>query len=55
MLEKTRNRSIFDQAKKATYRRWLEDLSGPVEGTTIKERHKDCNDQQSAINHFQLD
>jgi hypothetical protein len=55
MLERTRNRSIFDQAKKATYRRWLKDPSGLVEGTTIEERHKDRNDRQSAINHFQLD
>jgi hypothetical protein len=55
MLERTRNWSIFDQAKKATYRRWLEDPSGLVEGTTIEEWHKDRNDQQSAINHFQLD
>jgi hypothetical protein len=55
MLERTRNRSIFDQAKKATYRRWLEDLNGLVEGTTVKEQDKDCNNRQSAINYFQLD
>lgn len=55
MLERTRNRSIFDQAKKATYRRQLEDPNGPVEGTTIQERDKDRNHQQAAINYFQLD
>jgi hypothetical protein len=55
MLERTRNRSIFNQAKKATYRRWLEDPRGLVEGNTIEERDKDRNDRQAALNYFQLD
>jgi hypothetical protein len=44
MLERTRNWSIFDQAKKATYRRWLENLGGPAEGNTPEEINKDRND-----------
>jgi hypothetical protein len=55
MLEQTHNRSIFNQAKKATYRRWLENPSGPVEGNTLDERNKDRNDRNAAIAEFQLD
>jgi hypothetical protein len=55
MLEQTKNRSIFDQAKKATYRRWLENPRGPVEGNTPDEQTKDRNDRNAAIADFQLD
>ena len=55
MLEGTRNRGIFNQAKKATYRRWLENPGGPAEGNTPEELNKDRNDRQSALNGFQLD
>ena len=34
MLEHTSNRGVFNQAKKATYRRWLENLDAEVEGNT---------------------
>ena len=54
MLEQTRNRSIFNQAKKATYRRWLEDPNGPVEGDTHEERTKDRNDRHAAVTGFLL-
>jgi hypothetical protein len=55
MLEGTRNHGIFNQAKKATYHHWLENLGGPAEGNTPKELNKDRNDRQSALNGFQLD
>jgi hypothetical protein len=55
MLEGTRNRGIFNQAKKATYRRWLENPGAPIEGNTPQELNKDCNDRQSALTNFQLD
>ena len=55
MLEQTRNRGIFNQAKKATYRRWLENPDGSIEGNTTEQRNKDRNDRQSAITGFQLD
>jgi hypothetical protein len=55
MLEGTRNRGIFNQAKKATYRRWLENPGGPVEGNTPEELNKDRNDRQAALGGFQLD
>jgi hypothetical protein len=44
MLKHTRNQSIFDQAKKATYRRWLENLGSLIEGNTLGEMNKDRND-----------
>jgi hypothetical protein len=43
MLEGTRNYSIFNQAKKATYCRWLENLGGLVEGYNLDELNKDYN------------
>jgi hypothetical protein len=55
MLESTHNRSIFSQAKKATYRRWLENPNAEVEGNTAYERNKDRNDHYAAITRFQLD
>jgi hypothetical protein len=55
MLEGTCNRGIFNQAKKATYCRWLENPGGPAEGNTPEELNKDCNDRQSALGRFQLD
>jgi hypothetical protein len=55
MLEETHNRGIFSQAKKATYRCWLENPGGPVEGNTLDELNKDRNDRQSALTNFQLD
>jgi hypothetical protein len=55
MLEQTHNRGIFNQAKKATYRRWLENPDSAIEGSTDEQRTKDCNDRQSAITGFQLD
>jgi hypothetical protein len=55
VLEGTRNRGIFNQAKKATYRRWLENLGGPAKGNTPKELNKDRNDRQPALGGFQLD
>ena len=55
MLEKTRNRSVFNQAKKAVYRRWLENPDGLVEGNTIDAQNRDRNMRHSALNWFQLD
>ena len=55
MLESTHNRGIFTQAKKATYRRWLENPDAEVEGNTTHERNKDRNDRHAAITGFQLD
>jgi hypothetical protein len=55
MLEHTSNRGIFNQAKKAIYRRWLENPDAEVEGNTTAERNKDRNDRYAAINKFQLD
>jgi hypothetical protein len=55
MLEGTRNRGIFNQAKKATYCRWLENPGGPVEGNNPDELNKDRNNRQSALANFQLD
>jgi hypothetical protein len=55
MLESTHNHGIFTQAKKATYRRWLENPDAEVEGNTTHERNKDRNDRHAAITGFQLD
>jgi hypothetical protein len=55
MLKHTGNRGVFNQAKKATYRRWLENPDAEVEGTTAAKRNKDRNDRYKAINKFQLD
>jgi hypothetical protein len=55
MLKSTHNCSIFTQAKKATYRRWLENPNAEVEGNTTYKRNKDCNDCYAAITGFQLD
>ena len=55
MLEGRRNRGIFNQAKKATYRRWLETLGGPIEGNTPNKMNKDCNNRQAALRGFQID
>jgi hypothetical protein len=55
MLEGTRNRGIFNQAKKATYHCWLENPGSPAEGNTPDELNKDCNNRQSALSRFQLD
>jgi hypothetical protein len=55
MLEATSNCGIFNQAKKATYRRWLENPGGPIEGNTLAKLNKDWNDRQSALKGFQLD
>ena len=55
MLEQTGNRSVFNQAKKAIYRRWLKNPNGEVEGITANKRNKDCCNRYKAINHFQLD
>jgi hypothetical protein len=55
MLEGTRNRGIFNQAKKATYHRWLKNPGGPVKGNAPQELNKDHNDQQAALAKFQLD
>jgi hypothetical protein len=52
MLKGTHNRGIFNQAKKATYRCWLENLGGLVEGNTLDKLNKDCNNQQSALAKF---
>jgi len=54
MLKETRNCSIFNQEKKATYRRWLENPDSPVKGNTLDKLNKDCNNQQSALKEFQL-
>jgi hypothetical protein len=55
MLENTRNRGVFDQAKKATYRRWLENPDGLVEGDTIDQQNRDRNSRHAALTWFQLD
>ena len=55
MLESTRNCGIFSQAKKATYRHWLENPDAEVEGNTANEMNKDRNDRYAAITGFQLD
>ena len=55
MLENTRNRGVFDQAKKATYRRWLENPNGLVEGDTIDQQNRDWNSRHGALTWFQLD
>ena len=55
MLEHSRNRGIFNQAKKATYRRWLENPNSEVEGETPTEQTKDRNDRNAALTDFQLD
>jgi len=55
MLKSTHNRGIFTQAKKATYRHWLENPNAEVEGNTAHERNKDRNDRHTAITRFQLD
>ena len=55
MLKGTHNRGIFNQAKKATYRRQLENPNAKVEGNTTNERNKDRNDRYVAITRFQFD
>jgi hypothetical protein len=55
MLEGRHNRGIFNQAKKATYRRWLETPGGPIEGNTPDEMNKDRNNRQAALGGFQID
>jgi hypothetical protein len=49
MLKHTHNQSIFDQAKKATYCRWLKNLGGLIKGNTLGEINKDRNNQQSTL------
>jgi len=50
MLEKTHNRSVFNQAKKAAYRRWLKNLDGQVKGNTINSQNRDQNMRHLALN-----
>jgi hypothetical protein len=54
MLEHTRNCGIFNQAKKATYRRWFYNPNAEVEGNTAAKSNKDRKDRHAAINRFQL-
>jgi hypothetical protein len=42
------NRGIFSLAKKASYKKWLENLNGPIEGDTPKARAADANDRNQA-------
>ena len=55
MLENTRNCGVFDQAKKATYRRWLENPNSLVEGDTINQQNRDWNSRYAVLTQFQLD
>ena len=54
MLEHTGNRGVFNQAKKATYRRQLENPDAEVEGNTTADQTKDRNNRYKAINKYQL-
>jgi hypothetical protein len=51
---RTNNRSIFSQAKKAIYRRWLQDPCGEVEGESIQARVQDRNARYDALKHYEL-
>ena len=51
---RTNNRSIFSQAKKAIYRRWLQDPHGEVEGESIKARAQDRNARYDPLKHYEL-
>jgi hypothetical protein len=51
----TNNRRIFSQAKKAVYRRWLEDLHEVIEGESIQAKAQDRNAQFDALKFYELD
>jgi hypothetical protein len=52
--QQSNNRSIFSQAKKALYCRWLQDPSGEVEGESIQARAQDRNARYDALKHYKL-
>ena len=52
---RTNNRCIFSQAKKAVYRRWLEDPYGVIEGESIKAKAQDRNARFDALKFYELD
>jgi hypothetical protein len=53
-LEGIANRGIFSQAKKAIYKKWLENPHGELEGDTPEERAADANHRNRALRSFQL-
>jgi hypothetical protein len=52
--QQTNNRCIFSQAKKAIYRRWLQDPCGEVEGESIQARVQDRNARYDALKYYKL-
>jgi hypothetical protein len=53
-IERSNNRLVLFGKKRADYRRWLSNQSGPLEGNTRKERQFDANTRIQAIRHFEL-
>jgi len=51
----TNNRQVFSQAKKAVYRRWLENPDGVLEGETPAALAHDRNARYNALKFYELD
>ena len=53
-LEGIANHGIFSQAKKASYKKWLENPYSQLEGDTIEERATNANHRNYTLRRFQL-
>jgi hypothetical protein len=53
--KRTNNRRVFSQAKKAVYRRWLENPGRELEGETLAARAQDRNARYDALKFYELD